>query len=154
LTSAGLVIRSLDPADAPAVAALLAGQAEDYLRFFHVMGQDEQVVRQILEERQRDLYSGIYWQAELICVFFLRGWDAGFEIPSFGLVVDAVHRGHHVVSVAVEASKLSARLAGAQRMMIKVHPENDAGTTAAQRLGFAESHEEPDTGNIVSYMEL
>jgi hypothetical protein len=30
---------------------------------------------------------GIYWQAELR-FFMLRGWDEGFDVPAYGVLID------------------------------------------------------------------
>ena len=84
----------------------------------------------------------------------LRGWDAGYDIPSFGLVVAADQRGREVLTVALEAAKLISRLAGADRMMCKVHPENIAATRGALRLGWVAESEEPETGNLIYYLDL
>ena len=126
----------------------------DYLRFFHAFGADEAAIEEILTSRKKDVYSGLFWRETLVCVFMLRGWDEGYAIPSFGLVVAADRRGREVLTVAMEAAKLISRLAGADRMMCKVHPENVGATRGALRLGWIAESEEPETGNLVYYFDL
>jgi RimJ/RimL family protein N-acetyltransferase len=154
MSETDFLLRPLVPADAGAVASLLASQPAEYLRFFYAFGADEAAIAETLKSRRKDVYSGLYWKGGLVCVFMLRGWDSGFEIPSFGLVVAAGHRGREVLTVALEAAKLIARLAGSDRMMCKVHPDNAAATRGALRLGFVAESEEAGTGNIVYYLEL
>lgn len=154
MSDTDFLLRPLTPADATIAAGLVAGQPAEYLKFFHAFGADEAAIAEILGAREKDVYSGLFWEDALICIFMLRGWDAGFEIPSFGLVVSADRRGREVLTVALEAAKLISRLAGAQRIMCKVHPENVAGTRGALRLGFVATSEEPETGNLVYYLEL
>jgi RimJ/RimL family protein N-acetyltransferase len=154
MSDTDFLLRPLTPADAAIAAGLLAGQPAEYLRFFHVFGADEDAIAEILAARERDVYSGIFRGNALICLFMLRGWDEGFDIPSFGLVVAADCRGREVLTVALEAAKLISRFAEARRMMCKVHPENVAGTRGALRLGFVPASEEPGTGNVVYYLDL
>lgn len=154
MSETDFLLRPMMPDDAALVAGLLESQPAEYLRFFYAFGADETAIAEILKSREKDVYSGLFWQDALICVFMLRGWDAGFEIPSFGLVVAADHRGREVLAVALEAAKLIARLAGADRMMCKVHPENVGATRGALRLGWIAESEEPETGNLVYYLDL
>lgn len=149
-----LVFRPLGAADAAAIVGFLSRQPPDYVRFFYAFGADEPAVARMLEAAVSDVYSGIFLGDDLICVFMLRGWDAGFEIPSFGLVVGADRQGREVLTVALEAAKLITRLAGADRMMCKVHPDNSAATRGALKNGFVPDREEDGTGNIIYYLPL
>jgi RimJ/RimL family protein N-acetyltransferase len=154
MSETDFLLRPMVPGDAALVAGLLESQPAEYLRFFYAFGADEAAIAEILKSREKDVYSGLFWQGALVCVFMLRGWDAGYDIPSFGLVVAADQRGREVLTVALEAAKLISRLAGADRMMCKVHPENVAATRGALRLGWIAESEEPETGNLVYYLDL
>jgi GNAT superfamily N-acetyltransferase len=151
---AGLGIRRLAAADAAAAAALVSSQPPGYARFFHALAGGESALATIFAAAERDLYAGIFWDDALICVYMLRGWDAGYEVPTFGLIVDAAQRGRRVLDVAIEAARLAARMNGAERLMVKVHPDNPAATQGALRLGFRPSAEEPRTGNVIYHMDL
>lgn len=152
--STDLAIRPLEGSDAEDVTELLSSQPADYLRFFYAFSSDPQALRATLQAKKRDVYAGVFWRKRLICVFTLRGWDEGYDVPAFGLVVAADQRGNAVVTGALEVAKIIARLSGSSRMMCKVHPQNRAATTAALRLGFVGGAEEPRTGNIVYHMDL
>jgi RimJ/RimL family protein N-acetyltransferase len=147
-------LRPLNPADAAAAAELIASQPDDYARFFYAFGTDAPALATTLGAVEKDVYAGLFWGEKLICVYMLRGWDAGYAVPTFGLIVDAEHRGQRVLTVALEAAKLTARLKGADRLMVKVHPDNEAGTAGALRLGFVPSSDEPETGNIIYHLGL
>ncbi len=154
MSETDFLLRPMMPDDAALIAGLLESQPTEYLRFFYAFGADESAIAEILKSREKDVYSGLFWRDDLACVFMLRGWDAGYEIPSFGLVVAADHRGREVLTVALEAAKLITRLAGVERMMCKVHPENIAATRGALRLGFVAELEEAETGNLIYYLDL
>jgi len=150
----GLSLRLLGEQDAERVARLMEDQPPDYLRFFHVFGSDVRAIALLLGGVKRDVYAGIFWEGSLICVFMLRGWDEGYEVPAFGLVVARNHRGKEVLTMAMEAAKLVARLRGAARLLCKVHPDNEAGTAGALRLGWRPQGVEAGTGNNLYSLEL
>jgi hypothetical protein len=146
-------IRPLTAADAGAVSGLLRAQPPEYARFFYAFGSGEEEIARILSARERDVYSGIFWRGELAAVFMLRGWDAGYEVPSFGVLVDVKHRGLAFMRISLDVAKLICRLSGAARLMAKIHPDN-VSPRGARRLGFVQTGVEAETGNVVYHMEL
>jgi RimJ/RimL family protein N-acetyltransferase len=150
---ADFAIRELRAEDAAAVSALLRAQPPEYSRFFYAFGSGEEELARILAARERDVYSGMFWRGELAAVFMLRGWDAGYEVPSFGVLVDVRHRGRAFMRISLDVAKLICRLSGATRLMAKIHPDN-VSPRGARRLGFTQTGVEPETGNVVYHMEL
>jgi hypothetical protein len=146
-------IRPLGVEDAAAVSGLLRAQPPEYVRFFYAFGFDEEAVKRVLAARVKDIYSGIFWRGELVCFFMLRGWDAGYEVPSFGVLVDVRHRGLAFMRIALDVAKLVCRLAGAPRLMAKIHPDN-VSPRGARRLGLVQTGVEPETGNVVYHIDL
>lgn len=146
-------IRPLGVEDAGAVSRLLRAQPPEYVRFFYAFGFDEEEIARVLAARAKDVYSGMFWRGELAAFFMLRGWDAGYEVPSFGVVVDVRHRGLAFMRIALDVAKLICRLAGAPRLMAKIHPDN-VSPRGARRLGLVQTGVEPETGNVVYHIDL
>jgi hypothetical protein len=150
---ADLSIRALGVEDAAAVSGLLRAQPPEYVRFFYAFGFGEEEIARVLDARKRDVYSGIFWRGELACFFMLRGWDAGYEVPSFGVLVDVKHRGRAFMRIALDVSKLICRLTGAPRLMAKIHPDN-VSPRGARRLGLVQTGLESETGNVIYHIDL
>src|SRR3712207_6003737 len=146
-------IRGLRVEDAPAVSRLLRSQPPEYVRFFYAFGSDEEEIARVFAARRRDIYNGIFWRGELAAFFMLRGWDAGYEVPSFGVVVDVRHRGLTFMRIALDVSKLICRLTGSPRLMAKIHPDN-VSPRGARRLGLVQTGFEAETGNVVYHIDL
>jgi hypothetical protein len=146
-------IRELRVEDAAAVSRLLHAQPPEYVRFFYAFGFGEEEIARVLSARAKDIYSGMFWRGELAAFFMLRGWDAGYEVPSFGVVVDVRHRGLAFMRIALDVAKLVCRLAGAPRLMAKIHPDN-VSPRGARRLGLVQTGVEPETGNVVYHIDL
>ena len=83
----------------------------------------------------------------------LRGWDAGFEVPSFGVLIDEKYRGGPFMRLTLDAAKLICRLSGTKRLMAKVHGSR-VTHRAAHRLGFRQTGIEEATGNVIYHLEL
>jgi RimJ/RimL family protein N-acetyltransferase len=147
------VIRPLGVEDAAAVSGLLRAQPPEYVRFFYAFGFGEDEIARVLGARARDIYSGIFWRGELAGFFMLRGWDAGHEVPSFGVLIDVKHRGRAFMRIALDVAKLICRLSGAPRLMAKIHPEN-VSPRGARRLGLVQTGLEAETGNVIYHIDL
>ncbi|HZI16995.1 MAG TPA: GNAT family N-acetyltransferase [Pyrinomonadaceae bacterium] len=148
-----LTVRPLSAGDAAEVSALLRAQPPDYARFFYALGPGEEEIARALAGRSRDYYAGMFWRGELVAFFMLRGWDAGFEVPSFGVVVDERQKGRGFMRLALDMGKLVAKLSGAPRLMAKIHPDN-VSPRGARRLGLVQTGVEEETGNVVYHIEL
>lgn len=148
-----LTFRSLLPEDAAAMSAMLRAQPPEYARFFYAFSFDQAAIAKTLAERIRDVYTGIYWQGQLVGFFMLRGWDAGHEVPSFGLLIDEKQRGRAFMRLSLDMAKLICRLCGAPRLMAKIHPDN-VSPRGARRLGLIQTGVEAETGNIIYHLEL
>ena len=148
-----LSIRSLEAADSAALSAFMGAQPPEYSRFFYAFDPDESAIAKTLASSERDVYTGVFWQGNLVGVFMLRGWDAGYQIPSFGVLVDEKYRGGAFLRLTLDAAKLICRLSGTRTMMAKVHPDNATQRTIT-RLGFRQTGVEESTGNIIYHLEL
>jgi RimJ/RimL family protein N-acetyltransferase len=148
-----LAIRPLLVEDARQVSALLRAQPPEYTRFFYAFGFEEEEIATLLAVRRLDVYSGMFWQGHLVGFFMLRGWDSGYEVPSFGVLVDQQFRGGRFMRLSLEIAKLVCRLSGAPRLMAKIHPDN-VSPRGARKLGFVQTGVEAETGNVVYRLDL
>jgi hypothetical protein len=152
-TNMDLTIRQLCTEDAAMVSSMLQAQSPEYARFFYAFNFSEENLRTVFSERKKDVYSGMFWRGELAGVFMLRGWDAGYEVPSFGVFVAEKYKGGAFMRLSLDVAKLIVRLSGGKRLMAKIHPDN-ISLRGAIRLGFAQTGTESETGNLIYHMDL
>ncbi|HEX8367742.1 MAG TPA: hypothetical protein VF604_04170 [Pyrinomonadaceae bacterium] len=148
-----LIIRPLETVDAVSVSGFMRSQPSEYSKFFYAFGSDETAITEILSACRADVYSGVFWQGNLVGIFMLRGWDAGFDVPSFGVLIDEKYRGGAFMRLTLDTAKLICRLSGAKRLMAKIHPDN-VSPRGASRLGLRQTGIEESTGNIIYHLEL
>lgn len=131
----------------------MLSQNPAYIRFFYALGFDEEAIRNTLTVSKSDIYSGVFWEGEIAGIFMVRGWDEGFDIPAFGVLIDEKYRGGSFMRLTLDIAKLICKLSGSQKLMAKIHPDN-MGPRGARRLGLHQVGVEESTGNIVYHLEL
>ena len=149
-----LTIRPLEVDDAAELSAMLRAQAPEYARFFSPFAFDEKTLSDLLARRERDVYMGMYWEGRMACFFMLRGWDAGYEVPAYGIIIAAEFRGCGMEMLSLDAAKAVCRLRGARRMMLKMHPENISARGVMRKIGFAQTGVEAEGGNIIYHADV
>ena len=148
-----LMVRPLCIEDAGTVSAMLLAQPADYARFFYAFGFSEKQITEVLSERVKDVYSGIFWRGELVGIFMLRGWDSGYEVPSFGVFVAEEYRGGAFMKISLDIAKQICRLSGARQLRATIHPDN-ISPRGATKLGFVQTDVKTEAGNIVYHIDL
>lgn len=149
-----LIIRPLMEDDAGDLSAMLLTQPAGYARFFYPFGFGRPAVSAVLAGQGRDVFTGLYWGGRMVGFFMLRGWNEGYEVPAFGIIIDEKYRGHGLEMVCLDAAKAICRLRGAERIMLKMHPENISAKGVARKIGFVQTGSEPESGNIIYHLEL
>jgi RimJ/RimL family protein N-acetyltransferase len=84
----------------------------------------------------------------------LRGWNEGYEVPAFGILIDAQCRGYGLEMAALDTAKVICRLRKVPRLMIKMHPENISARGVARKTGFTQTGVEVESGNLIYHYEL
>ncbi len=149
-----LTIRSLELSDASALSALLCAQTPDYAHFFNPFKFDEATITGILRERERDIYMGMFWGSELVGFFMLRGWDAGYTVPTYGVLIDERYRGYGLAPLSLRMSKIICESNRAPRIMLKVDSENACAKAVFEKERFTPAGEEARGGKLIYHFEI
>jgi RimJ/RimL family protein N-acetyltransferase len=149
-----LVVRPLHAGDAPALAAMLQSQPDAYMRYFIPFQFDVETIETMLMNARRDLYMGMFWEERLAGFFMLRGWDAGYAVPAYGVTISQEFSAAGLGKLSLETSKTVCRLRGATRLMLKVHPENIVARHIYERAGFVQTGIDPKNDNLVYHFDF
>lgn len=147
-------IRPLIVTDAPSLCQLLEAQTPAYLQFFTPFSFEVDHLHQLLARRKRDVWMGLRWESDLIGFFLLRGWDEGFHIPSYGVLIDECFRGQGFGRLSLRVAKSIAILRNAPRLMLKVHPQNYEAKRLFENAKFKRTGLDSRTGNLIYAYEL
>jgi len=144
-----LEIRRLDESDAGSLNDLLAADPPDYRRHFQPFGADPADVTSAIAHSQRDRYWGLFDDGHLAGVVMLRGLDAGFAAPAFGVYVAHDSSGKGLGTLALAFAQAWSRLNGYPELMLTVHPDNAQARAMYERDGFAADGDRSELGHLI-----
>lgn len=149
-----MLMRTLTAQDAAGLSAFLKQQPADYMQHFTPFSFDEADIRAMLLSARSDLYIGLFWMEEMAGFFMLRGWDAGYRIPAYGVVIGQSYRGKGLGRLTLEAAKTICRLRAVDTLMLKVHPANLSAKHLYESAGFVQVSTDSRNGNLVYHCAL
>ena len=99
-----------------------------------------------------DVYAALVEDGRVVAYGMLRGWDAGFEVPSLGLAVHPAERGRGFGRELTERLHEEARRRGASRVRLTVYADNEPARRLYEQLGY--ELEEAGGAELIGYMVL
>jgi RimJ/RimL family protein N-acetyltransferase len=150
----GFKILPLEKEDAPQLSEMLRAQSPDYTRFFTPFSFDQDAMTDILVRKNLDVFMGIFWGDELAGFFMLRGWDEGYEAPSYGVLIAEKYRGYGLTRLSLKMAKSICKLRQSPRIMLKVHPDNMAARSLFEEAGFIQTGSDAANGCLVYHFDL
>jgi len=91
---------------------------------------------------RRDAYFVAGLQGGLVAMSMLRGFDEGFEVPSFGIFVDHRHHGQGIGRRLTAWTVDEARRRGYPSVRLSVYASNAGALHLYRSLGFGEQERE------------
>ena len=137
MTRVALEFTRLKPADEAALAdffAALSAGGDD--RFFHPHPFTADEAARVCRPGGRDLYLAASSGGRVLAYGMLRGWDAGYAVPSLGVAVHPEARGTGLARAFMVYLHAAARDCGAARVRLKVYPSNLAARRLYESLGY------------------
>jgi RimJ/RimL family protein N-acetyltransferase len=126
---------------------LLSGRPEYSQHFTPFSSYEADDLAKWLETAQRDRYWGIRCGEELAGFFMLRGFDEGYERPSFGVYIAKRFANRGLSKLALQYALSWCQLNKVSAVMLKVHPENTYARRVYEQAGFKFIEVCPETGH-------
>lgn len=127
-------------------------------RFFHPHSFNKQAVKKIISilgGNRKDLYFLVLNQKHQIAGYFmLRGFDEGYKIPSFGVVV---HPNYTKRGLGTEITKLAIKICKrlkVRKLMVHVYKDNIIAKEIYKKLGFQFSQSKRKENELVGHLKL
>jgi len=141
--------RILRPGDGAALAELFASIDSTHFRP-HPFTPEE--ADRVVRYQGGDVYAALEVNGRFVAYGILRGWDEGFAVPSLGIGVraDLRRRGYGREMMVWLAEEAKRR--GADRIRLRVHPDNIGARRLYESLGYGYAGE--DRGELVMLLEL
>lgn len=126
-------------------------------RTFHPHPFTREVAHTICTQHTQDWYAGAFLKQSrsrtMVAYVMLRGWDAGYEIPSFGLCVLPDYQRIGLGRLLLEYAVLQARFRGSPAVRLKVYPDNTCAVKLYRACGFQYDNDMED-GQLVGHFRF
>jgi len=140
----GVRIEPLQPEHCAGFARLLEdNDREEVTDHFHPFPMTKQTAEKLCASSSKDRYYVASLDGTMVGFAMLRGWDEGYEVPSFGIFVDYRYHGHGLGQLLTEHAIKEAKRLGCARVRLTVYASNVEGCRLYISLGFEEQHREP-----------
>jgi ribosomal protein S18 acetylase RimI-like enzyme len=134
-----LTFRELGPHDAGSLGALFeANDIPGVVDHFDPFPLTHAIAAELTDPGRKDRFYGAFLEDRLVGFSMLRGWDEGYEVPSFGVLVDRVHYGSGIGSRLTDFTLEQARALSSPRVRLSVYGTNERAYAMYARKGFVE----------------
>jgi ribosomal-protein-alanine N-acetyltransferase len=147
------LLRAADGTDLARLFERLATDPET-ISFFHPHPLTSEYAERLCARAplRKDRYWLARYDGRPVGYSMLRGWDEGYEVPSFGGCVDVAARGVGVGHLLLAHAIREARTAGARRMRLSVCRANVRAVHLYAKFGFV--FEDKNTHELIGWLDL
>jgi GNAT superfamily N-acetyltransferase len=151
-----LTLQPIGASDADRLSTFFAEIANDgpTVQFFHPhpMTREQASALCVSGAARRDRYSIATHLTGVVAYSMLRGWDEGYDVPSFGGCVGPAFRGVGLGRWILVKAMHESRMLGAQRLRLTVYKANTAAVGLYRELGFVMS--DKNENEFVGFADL
>ena len=143
-TAGDVVFRKIKPEHYEMLSSFLEeNNLPVVVRTFNPFPMTEETARKIALAPRRDHYYGAFLAARIVGLSMLRGWNEGYSVPSFGIIVDHSFHNRGIGARMTEFTVEEARKLGCARVRLTVYASNHAAVRIYAAKGFVECGREP-----------
>jgi ribosomal protein S18 acetylase RimI-like enzyme len=137
-TVADLATNRVSVADAESLGRFFEVVAADKesTRFFHPHPLTKAFAARLCTLPCRDRYYITHYHGRVAAYSMLRGWDEGYETPSFGGCTHPELRGAGLGQMLLVHAIAESRTTGARRLRLTVYKENAPALHVYRKFGF------------------
>jgi len=149
-----IFISPLSVEDAEDLTGLLISSRKKYSEHFIPFPFELQTIKSILSSKQKDRYFGLWFDGKLVGFYMLRGFDQGYQIPSYGVWIAEDYSGKGLSKLTLQHAFTFCRLNKIPKLMLKVAPDNLAAKNIYESFGFKFSEVDNKIGHLIYFKEL
>ncbi|MEE9450876.1 MAG: GNAT family N-acetyltransferase [Ignavibacteriaceae bacterium] len=147
-------IKELQSEQASTLSALILNTPKDHTKYFTPFSFEEDSVKKIINDAVNDKYFGIFINDELAGFYMLRGFDEGYEVPSYGVWISDKFSGLGLSKLTLQHAITFCKLNGLKKIMLKVHPKNIISKSIYEAFDFKQEGFDEKNSNLIYYKSL
>lgn len=149
-----ILIKDIDSSFAHELTDLLTLEENEYSKYFIPFNFDFLTIKKILSKKKEDKFFGLFIDESLIGFYMLRGFDEGYEIPSYGVWISKKYSAKGLSKLTLQHALSFCKINGIQKLLLKVHPENKIAKTTYENFGFIKEGTDSKNDNLIYYKEV
>ncbi|MFZ1280088.1 MAG: GNAT family N-acetyltransferase [Ignavibacteriaceae bacterium] len=133
------------------LSELLQSADKDYTQYFIPFVFDFEIILKILSNAIKDQYYGIFTDNKLVGFYMLRGFDEGYEIPSYGVWVAKDFSSKGISKLTLQHAISFCKINNIKKIILKVHPDNVIAKNIYESFGFIFEGVDKRIGHLIYY---
>jgi RimJ/RimL family protein N-acetyltransferase len=134
-----LEIIELKVSDAKLLSTKLLNEPKDYIKYFDPFDFSVISIEKVIRQKKNDKYFGIFLNREIAGCYMLRGFDEGYEIPSYGVWIASEFSNSGLSTLTLYHVFSFCKLNKIKKLMLKVYPDNLIAKTLYESVGFQQT---------------
>ena len=147
-------IKELQPEQVSTLSELILNAPEDYSKYFVPFSFKEDSITKIINDAVNDKFFGIFITDDLAGFYMLRGFDEGYDVPSYGVWISDKYSGLGLSKLTLQHAITFCNLNGIKKIMLKVHPEHTIAKNIYENFGFEQDGFDDENGNYIYHKSL
>jgi len=147
-------IKEFQSDQASTLSALILNTPKDHTKYFTPFSFDEVSIKKMIDSAVRDKYFGIFISDNLAGFYMLRGFDEGYEVPSYGVWISDKYSRMGLSTLTLQHAITFCRINSIKKIMLKVHPENVVAKNIYESFGFKEEGIDQKNSNLIYQKSL
>jgi len=111
-------------------------------------------IKEILNKKKDDKFFGLFTDNSLIGFYMLRGFDEGFDIPSYGVWISKKYSAKGLSKLTLQHALSFCKINEIKKIILKVHPENKIAKMIYENFGFINEGIDPKNNNLIYYKDI
>ncbi len=149
-----IVVKKLGSGAAPELSQLLQNENPEYSKYFIPFDFDLLTIKTMLDRLKKDSFWGIFINDTLAGFYMLRGFDVGYEVPSYGVWIAKKFSGKGLSRLTLQHAISLCKINGVKELMLKVHPENLIAKKIYEDFGFQKTGIDLKNNNLIYNKKL
>ena len=147
-------IKKIDASYSNELSKLLNHSAQVYTKYFDPFNFDLNSVKSNMDKAKNDVFFGIFVDHQIVGFHMLRGWDAGYDVPAYGVFISSDYSGLGLGKLSIQHAISFCWINDIKKMMLKVHPENLIAKRIYESFGFTRQGIDKKNNNLIYLKEL
>ena len=149
-----LEIKRINTNQAKELSNLLLKSSKEYSQHFIPFEFDLISVNAAMSKAKKDMFYGVYVENKIIGFYMLRGWDAGYDVPSYGVWIAENFSSKGISKLTLNHAISVCRINSIKRLMLKVHPDNLVAKRIYENFGFVYEGIDERIGHLIYFKDI